>query len=1018
MRHPPRGPALATGILLSSLLATALPAGARQSSPDAIVQPDALSVQGQEIPQISTPRLHVTRGADGLVHVRVYLSPLGSPGGTGWQARDTALSVQNADGTRSPAASPFKLRVAPSAGAATLAALTNEDGVGLRLNLGGAPAPAALGSQTSTVAGTGVIDVPGQVAGNAITYPAALAGGHQDLAVESAHEGVRLRLTARDVQGGAALTAAISLDHPVSFRQDPGGAIVVTRQIQSCGSTGCIPVDQPEYVIGPAVVTDASGTAPRTLVGAPATLRVASSSASGAQVSVSLDAAWLATAGRAFPLAITVPVETAGSAVEPGTEGSVSSCAPAAPAAHGDLTVGTAGGCSYRGILYFDMGKTILQSPIQAASLHLYAPGQNGPVAVQVFAGAPPAKQTFPTPVVASSPIAAVASTPTPPAGVKLLPPPDYSQIPPAQPADFRVPPRPAYQPPTNADVRAAAGAQGVAAQGSGPWQSWDVTGIVQNWISQGYSANGGFVLASDTTPVQFAAARGSAEADPTLAPYLDLTLALAHAGGTLATIAGRSYAPTGAHPRTIDDPIPDNQSTTFGLGQGLFMPDGTCNQQGVGGTYIGCDTPNNGALVEYQLPKTYNLSYVRGNGLNMPCHEITWQSPSTWAGEYAYMQNAYSHRLIPIVTFVQDPSCPYDTSTPTKTFDTDWGLAMEWFAYLMPAMTMPGVNGSPTITDPPMYFEIGNEVDQLRDAQNHYDPNRAQNWNTFPIWFSQAARGLQLYLSQSVAVAYPYTAPGHPIYSRYRILTGGLIAPSVSPSCDSGSPTQITLTTQALNGAGTAGTDPDPQNSQYFPAVSQAHLGVASHPYGYSITSAQAYGSPAVFGNYQSLGGIYGGVCQDIDQLIVNWYYSYFSGYIHVATEDNYSSLPNNGPLPDPQTATNLEGAYLLDLFDWLYWNLGADGQWGYTHNNVRGERGFPFNLMWFNGLDDTGAGHLLGLFKRDRPQTPSVAAPKIITFNAVCPHEPYIQSGSYLDSVMASMDTAGGGQYPGSHC
>jgi len=1018
MRHPPRGPALATGILLSSLLATALPAGARQSSPDAIVQPDALSVQGQEIPQISTPRLHVTRGADGLVHVRVYLSPLGSPGGTSWQARDTTLSVQNADGTRSPAASPFKLRVAGSAGAATLAALTNEDGVGLRLNLGGtiAPAPAALGSQTSTVAGTGVIDVPGQVAGNVITYPAALAGGHQDLAVESAHEGVRLRLTARDAQGGATLAAAISLDHPVTFRQDPGGAIVVTRQIQGCGSTGCIPVDQPEYVIGPAVVTDASGAAPRTLVGAPATLRVASSSASGAQIAVSLDPAWLAAAGRAFPLAITVPVETAGSAVALGTEGSVSSCAPAALAAHGDLTVGTAGGCSYRGVLYFDMGKTILQSPIQAAALHLYAPGQSGAVAVQVFAGAPPAKQTFPTPVAASSPIAAVASTPAPPAGVKL-PPPDYSQIPPAQPPDFRVPPRPAYQPPTDADMRTAAGAQGIAATpSSGPWQSWDVTGIVQTWIGQGYLANGGLVLASDSALVQLVASRGTAEGSPALAPYLDLTLVsppLAHTAAPAAHI----NAPPGLHPRTIDNPVPDSQATTFGIAQGLFMPDGTCNQQGIGSS-IGCSTSSNGTFMEDQAVSAYGLLYVRGNGLNIPCHELNWESPSTRAGEYAYMQNAYNHRLTPIVTFVQDPSCPYDTSTATKAFDTDWGLAMEWFAYLMPAMTMPGFNGSPTITDPPMYFEIGNEVDQLRDAQNHYDPKRAQDWNTFPTWFSQAARGLQLYLSQSIAVTYPYTAPGHPIYSRYRILTGGLIAPSVSPSCDSGSPTQITLTTQALNGAGTAGTDPDPQNPQYFPAVSQAHLGVASHPYGYSITSAQAYGSPAVFGNYQSLGGIYGGVCQDIDQLIVNWYYSYFSGYIHVATEDNYSSLPNTGPLPPPQVATNLEGAYLIDLSDWLYWNLGADGQWGYTHNNVRGERGFTFNPIWFNGVDDTGGGHLMGIWARNQTDAPSYAVSKTITFNPVCPHESYLHSGYYLDSVMASMDLAGGGPYPGDHC
>jgi len=85
-----------------------------------------------------------------------------------------------------------------------------------------------------------------------------------------------------------------------------------------------------------------------------------------------------------------------------------------------------------------------------------------------------------------------------------------------------------AYQPPTDMDVRTAAGTQGVtAAPSSGPWQNWDITGIVQSWITQGYAANGGLVLASSgAVPVQFAASRGSADANPALAPYLDLTLA------------------------------------------------------------------------------------------------------------------------------------------------------------------------------------------------------------------------------------------------------------------------------------------------------------------------------------------------------------------------------------------------------------------------------------------------------------------------------------------------------------
>ena len=1008
MRHPPRGPALATGILLSSLLATALPAGARQSSPDAIVQPDALSVQGQEIPQISTPRLHVTRGADGLMHVRVYLSPLGSPGGTSWQARDTTLSVQNADGTRSPAASPFKLRVAGSAGAATLAALTNEDGVGLRLNLGGtiapAPAPAALGSQTSTVAGTGVIDVPGQVAGNVITYPAALAGGHQDLAVESAHEGVRLRLTARDAQGGAALAAAISLDHPVTFRQDPGGAIVVTRQIQGCGSTGCIPVDQPEYVIGPPVVTDASGAAPRTLVGAPATLRVASSSANGAQIAVSLDPAWLATAGRAFPLAITVPVETAASAVELGTEGSVSSCAPTAPASHGDLTVGTAGGCSSRGILYFDMGSTILQSPIQAAALHLYAPGQSGAVAVQVFAGAPPAKQTFPTPVPIASPAIAAASptadasSPTPSTGVKLLPPPDYSQIPPAQPADFRVPPRPAYQPPTDADVRAAAGAQGIAAQGSGPWQSWDVTGIVQNWISQGYAANGGFVLASDSAPVQIAAARGSAEADPTLAPYLDLTLAPAISSTTHA--AAHTNAPARIMPRAIDNPTPANQRTTFGLGQGLFEPGGTCNQLGIlssiGCSYYGsnyaifADNGVNHEFIEMPAVTSMGLSYVRGNSITISCNSADWTYSSYWQYVYNYMQNAYNANLIPIVTFVQEPKCPFTNTS----LSSDLALALEWFGYLMPTLTMPVANSSQVLTDPPMLFEIGNEANGV-DASK---PGTSTNWNNFPQWFGAGARGLQLYLSSHY---------NHPVYTHYTFITGGVIGPKVSSSCDYSPPTQIGQLAQALAVAQSSGNNADPYNAVYLPGVNQSHLAVGSHPYGYSVNTGE-------FANFASQGGLYGEVCNDLS-YIANWKYSYFGdAYVNEATEDNYNSPPS----PPSQAAANLQGGYIMDLFTWLYWNLGADGQWNYSRNGILGERGYPFNMMWFEGMDDTGAGQLLGLYGRSPSAAPSVAAVKAISFVPSCPGQPYIYQGSFLRDIMGYMDMAGGGQYLGSHC
>jgi len=323
------------------------------------------------------------------------------PTSPSWQARDTTPSVANADGSRSPASSPFGLRLGGSSRAASLAALTNEDGVGLRLALATAGQAAAP-------------DVPGQAAGNAVTYARA-AAGQADLALAATHEGASVGLTVRDAAADPSTTFVLSLDHPVTFLQDPGGAILVRRAVQSCGSTGCVEVQQPEYVLAAPVVRQ--GATGRPVPGAPATLRLAGASVEGAQVTLALDPTWLRASGRAFPLRVDLRLESAFSAVRNTTEESVSSCEGAAPAIGGDLVVGAEGGCTYRAFLRFDTGSTILRSPIQAASLHLYAPGQAGPAGVQVYAGAPPAKLFIPTPaptppvLVPTPPIVAPAAT-------------------------------------------------------------------------------------------------------------------------------------------------------------------------------------------------------------------------------------------------------------------------------------------------------------------------------------------------------------------------------------------------------------------------------------------------------------------------------------------------------------------------------------------------------------------------------------------------------------------------------
>jgi hypothetical protein len=127
--------------------------------------------------------------------------------------------------------------------------------------------------------------------------------------------------------------------------------------------------------------------------------------------------------------------------------------------------------------------------------------------------------------------------------------------------ADFTVPPNPSYEPPTWTAMPPATGAVAIPTQPStGPWQSWDVTGLVRNWISQGAAGNGGLVLSSAGEPEQFAGSRGVGETTPSLAPYLDVT-----------------FAPVTAQvsPQTIDF---SGQNTTVGMAQGDFGPDTECS--------------------------------------------------------------------------------------------------------------------------------------------------------------------------------------------------------------------------------------------------------------------------------------------------------------------------------------------------------------------------------------------------------------------------------------------------------
>jgi hypothetical protein len=306
--------------------------------------------------------------------------------------------------------------------------------------------------------------VAGQVAGDTIRYPGALGTGHADVAARATAEGLVLRLTLKDATAGPSALLHLTADANASVGAE-GGALVVRRPISTCGSTGCTPVSQPEYVLEAPVVRDASGNALPAAAN-PATLSLVSSTAGSAQVQVAVDPVWLRAASRAFPVTVDVPVATAHSVIQPGVFGSVASCAPNMPAPFADMVVGTANGCTYHGLMFFDMAAPVLQRPILSATLHLYALGQSGAVTVRVYPGTPPARQTFPALPAATSAPPAPGTWPTGSAAVPIPPqPPDYANIPPAQPARFFVPPRPAYQPPSWSTAPGiVAGAQGTGA--------------------------------------------------------------------------------------------------------------------------------------------------------------------------------------------------------------------------------------------------------------------------------------------------------------------------------------------------------------------------------------------------------------------------------------------------------------------------------------------------------------------------------------------------------------------------
>jgi len=239
------------------------------------------------------------------------------------------------------------------------------------------------------------------------------------------------------------------------------------------------------------------------------------------------------------------------------------------------------------------------------------------------------------------------------------------------------------------------------------------------------------------------------------------------------------------------------------------------------------------------------------------------------------------------------------------------------------------------------IYFEIGNE-ENLRD-KTYYGPSSTNN--NYPPIFKAAAVGLHdAIVKQKIAVG-------------YRILTSGPIEPSAIPSNKKGFCSDYTgndtgvfnhdISLQAIGQAKGAGTTPVLQDTQ---------LGYAVHPYNYSTYNPRTdtattgywqnfyheYGvtflDPAGHGTYTRY-NFYGGICRDLQSMIDVWtmpQYNRGKRLPLVFTEDNWSDHPNDPVIDDGHSiqfcsyANGCEGAYIVDLFTWLY---GHRGQYNTTN-------------------------------------------------------------------------------------
>lgn len=594
---------------------------------------------GADIPQLDTDTEHTTQGPGDLTQLQAFNSPVGDPDAGGWHQRDPQLRPSAGSGAVIPANQAFDLSVASTSVGPALATLTNEAGTTLTAGL-------------ASVAGLPLAAVSGQLAGNLMTYSAVvttpatapvtattstittitttpstttlataattgITSNGVDAIVRSTVQGVDLGVIMHtpDVAGPVAFTLAT--DAQGQFVQSDNGVLQVIHTMTDYGDDGTPFTDTtPEFVIDTPRLLDSSANPTAPVSTGPVTTTLTETGSGQLLLNVNVDQAWLHASTRTFPVELDIPISTATAADETGWFGTVNSCAPTTPALVASLLVGTEGSCTYHGVVYFDVSSLSPDTPIVAATLHLYAPNHPDSTGVQVFQNTSPSSPDW-QPLGWNRPSWATAPTIEP-------------------------------------------GAAGISENGgASPWKTWDVTGLVQRWVAQS-DTNGGLTLASSNAPVLFAWPLGAANNDPTLAPYIDITYATVPSGVDTGATPHYIYGVSGGFTASdstntcaltelvcagkikVRTVAYDQQHAPTGLGAQYFRFDAT----------LDCNNPQPG-------PGWWNNKAAEGNQDSGSIGQLVQRAAQIDTTAKAPL------RLVPILDLTPDGTCP-SYFTPT----------------------------------------------------------------------------------------------------------------------------------------------------------------------------------------------------------------------------------------------------------------------------------------------------------------------------------------------------------------